>query len=120
MALLHPFVEGSEEQGEPSKGDEDRDVKHEQLVDAYAQLFMVLGGSRDLMETEPAGFQCGDDHLMLTITTLRGDAVNIDIIDVHGANLSAAVMGGASHRSRAKSRPVPVMRTTCFSASVQT
>ena len=38
------------------------------------------------METEPAGFQRGDDHFMSTITTFTGDAVHIDIVDVHGAN----------------------------------
>ena len=38
------------------------------------------------METEPTGFQCGDDNFMSTITTLRGDAMHIDVVDTHGAN----------------------------------
>ena len=76
--VLHPFVGDSEEQDGPSTGDEDRDVK---------RAFVSLGGSGDLTETEPWGFQRGDDHFMPTITTIRGDAMHIDIVDVHGANV---------------------------------
>ena len=38
------------------------------------------------METKPTGFQCGDDHLMPTVTTLTGNTMNIDVVDVHGAD----------------------------------
>ena len=66
--LLRPFVEDCKEQGGPSKGDEDRDAKHEQL--RRSKRPTVHGAQRPesyLMETEPAGFQCGNDHLMPTI-----------------------------------------------------
>ena len=47
---------------------------------------MMLRGARDLMETESSGFQGDDDHLMSTSTTLRGDIVHIDVVDVHRAD----------------------------------
>ena len=38
------------------------------------------------METKSTGLKCGDDHFMPTITTLRGNAMHIDVVDVHGAD----------------------------------
>ena len=84
--VLHPFVEDSDEQDGPSKGGEDHDVKHERPCGSAHPTVMLLRGSGNLMETEPTGFQSGGDHFMSTITTLIGNAGDIDILDVYGAN----------------------------------
>ena len=38
------------------------------------------------MKTESTGLQCGDDHFMPTIATLKGNAMHIDVVDTHEAN----------------------------------
>ena len=98
-----PFVGDSEERGGPSKGCEDHDAKHEQhRRNTHPAVYAVerLGRSRGARASSAAMItSCRRSHL-------SGDRPCTLMLSTHTNQTgSATVMRGATHFSRAKSRP---------------
>ena len=103
VVVLHPFVGDSGERGGPSKGGEDHDAKHEQhRRNTHPAVYAVerLGRSRGARASSAAMItSCRRSHL-------SGERPCTLMLSTHTEQTgSATVMRGATHFSRAKSRP---------------